>query len=253
MVPVGTLVKEGSEVIAYLSQPGGKGNRFFLVNDNCAPVTCTSEQLGKECILYLELELVGHSGMVGFPSAGKPSLLQSISNVKAEVASYHFITLNPYVGIVHYKGHQQVVADILGIIQGAQQDRGLGLSFFRHMDHCCFLLFIVDLSLPEPWTQVKGLKYKLEKYEEGLSERPHVVVTNKIDLPQARARLPQLQKHLGQVILLSAVTGENLGQLLLHLKVLHDAYLQAKLPRGRGGRNDSRMNQTLLPCVHTIT
>lgn len=80
---------------------------------------------------------------------------------------------------------------------------------------------------------MEDLKYELEKYEEGLSERPHVVVANKIDLPQARARLPQLKAHLGQVIALSAVTGENLEQLLLHLKVLHDAYVEAELERGR--------------------
>lgn len=124
------------------------------------------------------------------------------------------------------------VADIPGIIRGAHQDRGLGLSFLRHIERCRFFLFVVDLSLPEPWTQVEDLKYELEKYQEGLSERPHVVVANKVDLPQARARLPQLQDHLGQAIALSAVTGENLEQLLLHLKVLHDAYVEAELAQG---------------------
>lgn len=79
---------------------------------------------------------------------------------------------------------------------------------------------------------MEDLKYELEKYQEGLSERPHVVVANKVDLPQARARLPQLQDHLGQAITLSAVTEENLEQLLLHLKVLHDAYVEAELAQG---------------------
>ncbi|MBZ3880873.1 Mitochondrial ribosome-associated GTPase 2 [Sciurus carolinensis] len=244
-VPVGTLVKEGSEVVADLSLPGqeyiaalggagGKGNRFFLANDNRAPVTCTPGQPGQERILHLELKTMAHAGMVGFPNAGKSSLLRAISNARPAVASYPFTTLNPHVGIVHYEGHQQVaVADIPGIIRGAHQDRGLGLSFLRHIERCHLLLFVVDLSLPEPWTQVEDLKYELEKYEEGLSERPHVVVANKIDLPQARARLPQLQAHLGQVIALSAVTGENLEQLLLHLKVLHDAYVEAELEQGR--------------------
>ncbi|KAM4831330.1 mitochondrial ribosome-associated GTPase 2 isoform X3 [Urocitellus parryii] len=170
---------------------------------------------------------------VGFPNAGKSSLLRAISNAKPAVASYPFTTLKPHVGIVHYEGHQQVaVADIPGIIRGAHQDKGLGLSFLRHIERCRFLLFIVDLSLPEPWTQVEDLKYELEKYQEGLSERPHVVVANKIDLPQARAHLPQLQDHVGQVIALSAVTGENLEQLLLHLQVLHRAYVEAELKRG---------------------
>ncbi|XP_055451981.1 mitochondrial ribosome-associated GTPase 2 isoform X7 [Psammomys obesus] len=168
---------------------------------------------------------------VGFPNAGKSSLLRAISNAKPAVASYPFTTLNPHVGIVHYEGHQQVaVADIPGIIRGAHLNKGLGLSFLRHIERCRFFLIVVDLSLPEPWTQVDDLKYELEKYEEGLSERSHVIIANKIDLPQAKAHLPQLQAHLGQeVIALSALTGENLEQLLLHLKVLHDAHMEAEL------------------------
>ncbi|XP_005362811.1 mitochondrial ribosome-associated GTPase 2 isoform X4 [Microtus ochrogaster] len=245
-VPVGTLVKEGGEVVADLSHPGdeyvaalggagGKGNRFFLANDNRAPVTCTPGQPGQERVLYLELKTVAHAGMVGFPNAGKSSLLRAISNAKPAVASYPFTTLNPHVGIVHYEGHQQVaVADIPGIIRGAHQNKGLGLSFLRHIERCRFFLFVVDLSLPEPWTQVDDLKYELEKYEEGLSERSHVIIANKIDIPQARAHLPQLQARLGQeVIALSALTGENLEQLLLHLKALHDAHMEAELEQGR--------------------
>ncbi|XP_003462868.1 mitochondrial ribosome-associated GTPase 2 isoform X1 [Cavia porcellus] len=244
-VPVGTLVKEGDKVIADLSCPGdeyiaahggagGKGNRFFLANDNRAPVTCTPGEPGQERVLHLELKTVAHAGMVGFPNAGKSSLLRVISNAKPAVASYPFTTLKPHVGIVHYADHQQLaVADIPGIIQGAHQNRGLGLSFLRHLERCRFLLFVVDLALPEPWTQLEHLKYELEKYKEGLSSRPHVVIGNKIDLPQARAHLAPLQAHLGQeVIALSALTGENLEQLLLHLKVLYDAYVEAELGQG---------------------
>ncbi|XP_008841455.1 mitochondrial ribosome-associated GTPase 2 isoform X2 [Nannospalax galili] len=246
-VPVGTLVKEGGEIVADLSHPGdeyvaalggagGKGNRFFLANDNRAPITCTPGQPGQERVLYLELKTVAHAGMVGFPNAGKSSLLRAISNAKPTVASYPFTTLKPHVGIVPYAGHQQLaVADIPGIIRGAHQNKGLGLGFLRHIERCRFLLFVVDLSLPEPWTQVDDLKYELEKYEEGLSERAHVIVANKLDLPQARAHLPQLQARLGlaEVIALSALTGENLEQLLLRLKVLHDSYVEAELGQGR--------------------
>lgn len=126
------------------------------------------------------------------------------------------------------------MADIPGIIRGAHQNKGLGLSFLRHIERCRFFLFVVDLSLPEPWTQVDDLKYELEKYDKGLSERSHVIIANKIDLPKARAHLSQLQAHLGQkeVIALSALTGENLEQLLLHLKVLHDAHVDAEREQG---------------------
>ncbi|KAM7237369.1 hypothetical protein CapIbe_011613 [Capra ibex] len=245
-VPVGTLVKEGNEVLADLSRPGdefiaavggagGKGNRFFLANDNRAPTTCTPGQPGQERVLFLELKTVAHAGLVGFPNAGKSSLLRAISNARPAVASYPFTTLNPHVGIVHYEDHQQIaVADIPGIIRGAHQNRGLGLAFLRHIERCPFLLFLVDLSVPEPWTQLDDLRYELEQYNEGLSKRPYAVVANKIDLPQARARLPQLQARLGQeAIALSAATGENLEELLLRLKELHDRHVATELEHGR--------------------
>jgi len=241
-VPVGTLVKEGREVVADLSCPGseyiaalggagGKGNRFFLANDNRAPVTCTPGQPGQERILFLELKTVAHAGMVGFPNAGKSSLLRAISNARPAVASYPFTTLKPHVGIVHCEDHQQIaVADIPGIIRGAHQNRGLGSAFLRHIERCRFLLFVVDLSEPEPWTQVEDLKFELEKYEAGLSERPHVVVANKIDLPQARAALPQLRARLGRsVVALSATTRENLEELLLRLQELHGRHVAPEL------------------------
>lgn len=243
---MGTLVKEGGQVLADLSHPGaeyvaalggagGKGNRFFLANDNRAPVTCTPGQPGQERVLLLELKTVAHAGMVGFPNAGKSSLLRAISNARPAVASYPFTTLNPHVGVVHYEDHQQVaVADIPGIVRGAHQNRGLGLAFLRHIERCPFLLFVVDLSVPEPWVQLDDLKAELEMYEPGLSRRPHAVVANKVDLPQARARLPQLQARLGQApIALSAATGENLEELLQRLKELHDDHVAVELEQGR--------------------
>lgn len=126
------------------------------------------------------------------------------------------------------------MADIPGIVKGAHRNRGLGLAFLRHIERCRCLLFLVDLSLPEPWTQLEDLQHELDQYKEGLSERPHAIVANKVDLPDAKARLPQLRAHLGQeVIALSAVTGENLEGLLLRLRELHEACGEAE-PRGGG-------------------
>lgn len=125
------------------------------------------------------------------------------------------------------------MADVPGIIRGAHQNRGLGLAFLRHIERCSFLLFVVDLAVPEPWAQVEDLKFELEKYQQGLSQRPHTVIANKIDLPEARANLPELQARLGgTAIALSAITGENLEELLLRLKDLYDVHVASELARG---------------------
>lgn len=126
------------------------------------------------------------------------------------------------------------MADVPGLVRGAHQNRGLGLAFLRHIERCSFLLFVLDLSVPEPWTQLDDLKHELDKYEEGLSGRPHAVIANKIDLPQARANLPELRARLGtKAIALSAATGENLEELLLRLQELYDSHVASELQRGR--------------------
>ncbi|XP_037539910.1 mitochondrial ribosome-associated GTPase 2 [Nematolebias whitei] len=239
-VPMGTVVKEQGDTVADLSEhgqeyvavfggSGGKGNRFFLSNENRAPMTATAGMAGQERVLHLELRTMAHAGLVGFPNAGKSSLLTAISNARPAVAAYPFTTLNPHVGIVQYRDHEQVaVADIPGIIRGAHLNRGLGISFLRHIERCRFLLFVLDLSEPEPWTQLQHLSYELDQYEPGLSQRPQVVVANKMDLPEAQEKLETLKSHVTQrVIPVSALTGQNTEELILHLRELYDGYLQS--------------------------
>ncbi|XP_071388685.1 mitochondrial ribosome-associated GTPase 2 [Centroberyx affinis] len=240
-VPLGTVVKEqgktvvdlsehGQEYLAVFGGAGGKGNRFFLSNENRAPMSATPGIKGQERVLQLELRTMAHAGLVGFPNAGKSSLLRAITNAKPAVAAYPFTTLNPHVGIVKYRDHEQVaVADIPGIIRGAHQNRGLGISFLRHIERCRFLLFVLDLSAPEPWTQLQHLRYELEQYERGLSHRPHAIIANKMDLPEAQGKLETLKSHVTQrVIPLSALTGQNTEELVLHLRELYDGYLQGE-------------------------
>ncbi|KAM9351224.1 mitochondrial ribosome-associated GTPase 2 [Symphorus nematophorus] len=238
-VPLGTVVKEqgktvvdlsehGQEYLAVFGGAGGKGNRFFLSNENRAPMTATPGMEGQERVLQLELRTMAHAGLVGFPNAGKSSLLRTISNARPAVAAYPFTTLNPHVGIVKYRDHEQVaVADIPGIIRGAHLNRGLGISFLRHIERCRFLLFVLDLSTPEPWTQLQHLRYELDQYEPGLSQRPQAIVANKMDLPEAREKLETLKSLVTQrVIPVSALTGQNTEELILHLRELYDGYLQ---------------------------
>ncbi|XP_010291974.1 PREDICTED: mitochondrial ribosome-associated GTPase 2, partial [Phaethon lepturus] len=245
-VPVGTLVKEDGKVVADLTQhgeeyvaayggAGGKGNRFFLSNENRAPTLFTPGEPGQERVLHLELKTTAHAGLVGFPNAGKSSLLRAISSAKPAVAAYPFTTLNPHVGIVHYQDYEQVaVADIPGLIKGAHQNRGLGMAFLRHIERCRFLLYVVDLSVSQPWIQLQDLKYELEQYKKGLSERPCVVIGNKIDLAQSRINLPLLKEQTDdRVIALSALTGDNLEELLVHLRELYDAYVKTEQSQGQ--------------------
>lgn len=122
-----------------------------------------------------------------------------------------------------------VVADIPGIIRGAHLNRGLGISFLRHIERCRFLLFVVDLSSPEPWTQLQHLRYELDQYEPGLSQRPHAIIANKMDLPEAQEKLETLKSRVSQrVIPMSALTGQNTEELILHLRELYDSYLQGE-------------------------
>ncbi|KAB0404603.1 hypothetical protein E2I00_017050, partial [Balaenoptera physalus] len=218
-VPVGTLVKEGNEVLADLSHPGdefiaalggagGKGNRFFLANDNRAPTTCTPGQPGQERVLFLELKTVAHAGLVGripqrreiLASVGRQGLSEGQGDDGIQSDAYRrklFPEDNVPIKNSKPAGDERIraqrsqvplldrllfssaVADIPGIICGAHQNRGLGLAFLRHIERCPFLLFVLDLSVPEPWTQLDDLKYELEQYRQGLSERPHAVVANK--------------------------------------------------------------------------
>uniref|UniRef100_A0A8C5R4Y1 Mitochondrial ribosome associated GTPase 2 n=1 Tax=Leptobrachium leishanense TaxID=445787 RepID=A0A8C5R4Y1_9ANUR len=236
-VPLGTLVKEDGIVLADLSQPGeefiaahggagGKGNRFFLSNENRAPMEATPGESGEERSLQLEMKSMAHAGMVGFPNAGKSSLLRLFSNARPAVASYPFTTLNPHVGVINYRDYEQIsVADIPGIIEGAHQNRGLGFAFLRHIQRCLFLLYVLDLSQPEPWTQFHSLQYELRQFDESLLHRPHIIVANKIDLPQAREALQLLrQKTQSKVIAVSALTGENAEELIMHLRELYDEH-----------------------------
>lgn len=237
-VPMGTVVKEHEEMVVDLSEhgqeylavfggAGGKGNRFFLTNENRAPMNTTPGATGEERVLQLELRTMAHAGLVGFPNAGKSSLLRAISNARPAVAAYPFTTLNPHVGIVNYRDHEQVaVADIPGIVRGAHLNRGLGIAFLRHIERCPFLLYVLDMSTPEPWVQLQHLHYELDQYEPGLSQRPQAIVANKMDLPGAREKIEALTSRVTQrVIPVSALTGQNTEELILHLRELYDGYL----------------------------
>ncbi|KAK3085390.1 hypothetical protein FSP39_002619 [Pinctada imbricata] len=242
-VPLGTIFNtEDGEFLTELDMlgdyyvgarggAGGRGNKHFLSNEQRAPAKAERGAQGEMRTLCLELKTMAFAGLVGFPNAGKSTLLRAISRARPKVAAYPFTTLNPHVGMVQYEDSEQIaVADIPGLIQGAHQDQGLGISFLRHIERCSCLLFVIDLSMNEPWLQLSALKYELEQYGKGLSERPFAVIGNKMDLSVADENLGLLRERTNlPVIPVSAKFRTGTLELMIHLREMYDRVHEKKV------------------------
>jgi GTPase len=235
-VPAGTLVKDAKsgELLADLSTPGAelvaaKGGRGGLGNMNFATSTRQTPRFaqdgtkGEERDLVLELKLLADVGLVGFPNAGKSSLISRVSRARPKVADYPFTTLVPNLGMVAYKdGLSFVMADIPGLIEGAADGAGLGLQFLRHVERCRVLIHLVDLSAEGPGRtplhDLDVLNRELQRFSPELALKPQLVAANKVDLPDARAKLGRFTAALKRrglpVFPVSAATGEGIPALL---------------------------------------
>ncbi|KAL8570115.1 hypothetical protein ACOMHN_033794 [Nucella lapillus] len=224
---IGSLEKHRDVFVAARGGAGGKGNNFFLSNENRAPAKAELGAKGQQTRLRVELRTMAHAGLIGFPNAGKSTLLRAISRARPKVAAYPFTTLNPHVGIVEYDDYEQVaVADIPGLISGAHQNRGLGISFLRHIQRCACLLYVLDLSADQPWTQLEDLRFELEQYEPGLSTRPHAIIGNKIDVAGSEKTLSELQTRIDlPVFAISAKRCMGIEPLLDHLRQMYDLHV----------------------------
>ncbi|MBR7104733.1 MAG: GTPase ObgE [Lentisphaeria bacterium] len=237
-VPLGTLVTdlETGEQVADLAEPGqrvlvasggrgGRGNARFLSNFNRAPRRFELGKPGEERRLKLELKTISDVGLVGFPNAGKSTLLGAVSAAKPKVASYPFTTLNPVVGVVEYPDYSRVlIADIPGLIEGAHDNVGLGHAFLKHIERTDILAFVLDMAGTDgrsPLDDLDCLRNELELYMPGLSKRPSVIIANKMDMPASEENLLLLQEKLAtepvEIIPITAAIGE-LGDLKEILK-----------------------------------
>jgi GTP-binding protein len=179
------LVSEGDTWLAARGGQGGRGNARFLSNRRRAPSFAEQGEVGEERWLDLELKLMADVALVGFPNAGKSTLISRISAAKPKVADYPFTTLEPHLGVVRFQDHEFVVADIPGLIEGASEGRGLGHRFLRHIERARALVVLVDLAAFEgrsPEYQERVLLEELRRYQPELLSRPRLVVGSRADL-----------------------------------------------------------------------
>jgi len=238
-VPVGTICKDaetdevlgdfqhdGEHFVAAHGGRGGKGNARFATATNRAPRQVTPGALGEERWLLMELKLLADIGLLGFPSAGKSTLLSRLSAAKPKIADYPFTTLAPHLGVVQLPDYATcVVADIPGLIPGAHAGKGLGLDFLKHIERTRLLVHLVDLSTQEegraPWADFEALHHELACFSPELAQRPQIVVATKMDLPIAQQRWPDVQRLFTtqgyEILSLSSATGEGVQALIFRL------------------------------------
>ncbi len=230
-VPRGTLVKDAEgHLLADLTEPGqrwiaarggkgGLGNCHFATPTLQAPSKTIPGQAGEKRELFLELKLMADVGLVGFPNAGKSSLVNKISSGRPAVGDYPFTTLEPVLGIVSFHNHSFVVADIPGLIEGASEGRGLGHQFLKHIERTHSLLFVIDGFEEDAYEKFLILKKELEEFHPKLAEKPYVIALNKADLNIA-ASLKIFKEYGENPIVTSAVTGEGCENLKQKLDAL---------------------------------
>jgi len=230
-VPCGTIVKDGptdtiladlvtdgSEVVVAKGGKGGKGNAEFATSTNQAPRIAEPGIPGEECELLLELKLLADVGLVGFPNAGKSTLISSVSAAKPKIADYPFTTLTPNLGIVRYaEGKSFTLADMPGLIMGAHEGKGLGIQFLRHIERTRVLVFLIESVSEDPKRDYEILLNELASYNAELAKKPKIVALTKIDLfdDSTLKRLKKISFGRGiPVVRISSVSRSGLQELL---------------------------------------
>jgi GTPase len=223
-VPLVDFTWDGQEFVLCHGGAGGKGNVHFKSSRNRAPRQYTEGEDGEQGHFLFELRTIADAALVGYPNAGKSTLLRKISAARPKVAAYPFTTLHPIIGVVEFPGYRRAtIADIPGLIEGAHRGLGLGYDFLRHITRCHILLFVVDVAGSEgrnPTEDVQNLRREIDLYDPMLSKRPWCIIGNKMDLPAARENLEALRKQFStvEIAAVSAQTGEGLEDLRTKLE-----------------------------------
>jgi len=198
--PVADLTQQGQRFVLRKGGRGGLGNRNFATATRQAPRFAQPGEAGEEGDFLLELRILAEVGLVGYPNAGKFTLLTAISHARPKIAPYPFTTLHPQIGIVEYPDfHRLTVCDVPGLIEGAHRNVGLGHEFLRHIQRCKVLVLLLDMAAADgraPWDDYANLLNELELYDPALLERPRLVVANKMDEPVAEENLKKFKRRV---------------------------------------------------------
>lgn len=232
-VPEGTVVTNletnevicdlisGSKIIAHGGR-GGRGNRSLATHDNPAPRMSELGAPGEELLVKCELKVLADVGLVGFPSAGKSTLLSVITNASPKIAAYHFTTLSPNLGVVKTYGKEYIIADLPGLIEGASEGVGLGFKFLKHAMRTKVIAHIIDMSGENSFSPLESYETiynELAKYNESLIKKPSVVIASKMDLPESKENLAKFKEKYPnlEVYPISSVYNEGLDALIKRL------------------------------------
>ncbi|MBE3569153.1 MAG: GTPase ObgE [Bacillales bacterium] len=218
---IADLTEHGQRVVVAKGGRGGRGNTRFATPANPAPEICEKGEPGEERYVVLELKLLADVGLVGFPSVGKSTLLSVVSRARPKIADYHFTTIVPNLGMVETEdGRSFVMADLPGLIEGAHQGVGLGHQFLRHIERTRVIVHVIDMSASEgrdPYEDYVTINNELKEYNLRLTERPQIIVANKMDIPEAHENLKRFKEKLQEdypVFPISAATREGIRELL---------------------------------------
>ncbi len=220
-VVIADLVEHGQQAVIAKGGRGGRGNSRFATPANPAPEIAENGEPGQERDVILELKLLADVGLVGFPSVGKSTLLSVVSSAKPKIAEYHFTTIVPNLGMVETEdGRSFVMADLPGLIEGAHSGVGLGHQFLRHIERTRVIIHVVDMAATEgrnPFEDYLTINRELKEYNLRLTERPQIIVANKMDMPGAEENLQKFKEQLKEdypIFPISALTRKGLRELL---------------------------------------
>ena len=215
---VGDLTEDGQKIVVAKGGRGGLGNVHFASATNQVPQTATGGKPGEERHLSLRLKLLVDVCIVGSPNAGKSSLLTKISQARPKIADYPFTSVEPVLGVVEVGKSWLVVADMPGIVKGAHLGHGIGNDFLRHAERGKAIIHLLDGSSPCILDDLRQVNAELGLFDSSLLQKPQIVVVNKVDLPEVRERITEIEDTLGgldeSVFFVSALTGEGIDGLM---------------------------------------